>query len=930
MDMHEQANATEANAVSPFANVKRQVREGRSGINPRASFRDALLQQLDSDPEKVWLTLVGAEGETQFCNRQLLERVGDYCAFFAAKNVRPGETVLIILRESLDLFASFLAGIVYGALPAYFAYPSPKQTTEDFVKSIENLVRHNRIRLVITYAEVDDVLSRECDAMLGGEGGFLGSVDATSVPTVGSIALPRASTEAFLQFSSGTTGAKKGVRISAASLFRQIDAYLPHVRFDERSRIVSWLPHYHDMGLIACMMIPVLEGVPIVMMSPFEWVRRPAMLLEAVARFRGTHVWLPNFALGHMTKSVPTNSLRNIDLSSLEQIVLCSEPVLKETVAAFSAKFASCGLAGSAMRVCYAMAENTFAMAATGDEPLRYVEVDRDAFQKRGEVELRSGGRAVTSVGRPLANIEIRCVDEQGVALPEGRVGEVQILSDCMLDNYHNNAEATTAALDGEWFKTGDLGFLHDGELYITGRKKDLIIVGGENIYPHDVQLVLNEQAGFIPGRNVVFGVDDERVGTQRIVVLAEVEPDYLSTETTELKTTLLNSLNVSVSTIVLLPPRTLKKSTAGKISNFTNKHAFLAGEYEHLTAAPITAAPITEVSADSRSELSAAAVVDVIRGVLPPDVARSVQGDTRLLTSGIVDSFGFADLVLSLESHFQCSIPQSLWTAAHFDSPQQILRMLSMVCGSDFEKPAERRLDEAAHAEWEASRRKLKSPSTGAASKGGWWEWLINQNPLRASWCYRLLLRAAGVHVGKNVTFLGRIHVKIRGQASNIRIGDGVILGDRVDLRNRENGRIEIGERAYLDQNVRLVAAREGCIELGFGAEIGANTVCNSGGETRIGEFTLIASNVNINASSHGSTSSAFIKSQAHQHGRISIGDDVWIGSGASILMNTTIDDGAIVSSNSLVSGEVPAMAICAGVPAKVIQYRLPASRGA
>jgi acyl-CoA synthetase (AMP-forming)/AMP-acid ligase II len=165
--------------------------------------------------------------------------------------------------------------------------------------------------------------------------------------------------------------------------------------------------------------------------------------------------------------------------------------------------------------------------------------------------------------------------------LPDGRVGEVMIRSNCMLDSYHNNWEETQKAIIDGWFKTGDLGFLHEGELYITGRSKDMLIIGGENIYPQDIEAILNSKDYLIPGRNVVFGVENPKTGTERIVILAEATPEHLHVDLVPLRTEILNALGVSISRIALVPHMSLLKGTAGKISRYLNKQAYLAGKGE-------------------------------------------------------------------------------------------------------------------------------------------------------------------------------------------------------------------------------------------------------------------------------------------------------------------------------------------------------------
>jgi acetyltransferase-like isoleucine patch superfamily enzyme len=214
------------------------------------------------------------------------------------------------------------------------------------------------------------------------------------------------------------------------------------------------------------------------------------------------------------------------------------------------------------------------------------------------------------------------------------------------------------------------------------------------------------------------------------------------------------------------------------------------------------------------------------------------------------------------------------------------------------------------------------QSPSS-ASFTPGWKEVFINNFPFPKSKLFIYLLRAFGMRIGNNVKIMGRINVKIRGKFENILIGNDVVIASKVDLRNRENGIIEICDRAYLDENVRIVAARNGSVKVDVGAELGANTIINSGGDTYIGKYSLLAGFININSSSHGTEAARFIKDQPHQHGSVSIGDDVWIGSYAAVLMNSKIGNGAVIGSHSVVIGDIPDFGIAVGVPAKVIKFR-------
>jgi len=310
----------------------------------------------------------------------------------------------------------------------------------------------------------------------------------------------------FLQFSSGTTGLKKGVAVSAKALLWQVDTYADRIGLREGDRIASWLPLYHDMGLIACFFLPLLRGVPLVAMSPFEWVAHPEMLLDAVTRHRASLAWLPNFAYNLL--AARAGAAAGADLSSLRALINCSEPVLESSHRLFLERFAPVGLRREALASCYALAENTFAVTSGGIErPLA--------------TETRDG-RVLVSSGRALPETAIRVLDPHGSPLAEGEMGEIAIATPCLFSGYVGNPQETAASLKAGWFHTGDLGFLRDGELFVAGRIKDLLIIGGRNFYPQDVEALVDEVPGVIPGRCVALGVDDAALGTQVLVVIAE------------------------------------------------------------------------------------------------------------------------------------------------------------------------------------------------------------------------------------------------------------------------------------------------------------------------------------------------------------------------------------------------------------------------
>ncbi|TLM80401.1 MAG: fatty acyl-AMP ligase, partial [Actinobacteria bacterium] len=334
-----------------------------------------------------------------------------------------------------------------------------------------------------------------------------------------------------LQHSSGTTGLQKGVALSHRAVLRQLEVYAGALHIDPASDvIVSWLPLYHDMGLIASFLLPLLLGVKLVLMSPFDWVRAPYRLLQSISAHRGTLTWLPNFAYNFCAQKIRDRDLLGVDLSCLRAVINCSEPCRAESHAAFAERFAGYGLHPAALMTCYAMAENVFAVTQAGlDGPVTLDVIDRDALQIERVARPAPGdGRAAVTMvsnGRPLANVAVRIVDAGGADLPERAVGEIALRSDCMLSEYYHRPDATEQAfLPGGWYRTGDLGYLAGGELYVSGRMKDLIIVGGKNIYPQDIEAAASQVPGVHPGRVVAFGLFDEAAGTEEVALVAEVD----------------------------------------------------------------------------------------------------------------------------------------------------------------------------------------------------------------------------------------------------------------------------------------------------------------------------------------------------------------------------------------------------------------------
>jgi len=388
----------------------------------------------------------------------------------------------------------------------------------------------------------------------------------------------------LLQHSSGTTGLQKGVALSHRAVLNQLSAYGPTIRMTPADVVVSWLPLYHDMGLIAGFLMPILLRAKLVLMSPFDWVRAPQRLLQAVSAHRGTLSWLPNFAYNFCARKIRDRDLEGVDLSTWRAVINCSEPMRWSSHEAFRERFQAYGLRPEALATCYAMAENVFAVTQGGiDSPVTVDEVHRESLLSRGRAEPAPGDDLAVkmlSAGVPIPNTSVRVVDEGGRDLPERQIGEIVLQGDCLLTGYFRRDDLTENAFLEGWYRTGDLGYLADGELYVTGRKKELIIVGGKNIYPQDLEALAEEVEGVHPGRVVAFGVFNEELGTEDVVVVAEADgndPSDRKRIAREIRDAIARGSDVNARYVEVVDRGWLLKTSSGKNARRANREKYLS-----------------------------------------------------------------------------------------------------------------------------------------------------------------------------------------------------------------------------------------------------------------------------------------------------------------------------------------------------------------
>jgi acyl-CoA synthetase (AMP-forming)/AMP-acid ligase II len=554
---------------------------------------DALRAHWEARPEQPAIHLLRAkQPDAALTYRDLIGASAGVAARLAQAGIGRGDVVAIILQHGETLVAAFWGAILHGAVPSILPFLTEKLSPEKYRRDLAALFAITCPAAILTYAEFGEE-ARRAIAEAPADAARPVVIDLTSVEpsppdwhALGGVAAG-ADDIALLQHSSGSTGLQKGVALSHRAIFNQLESYSLAIRLAPATDVIaSWLPLYHDMGLIASFVMPVALGVPLVLLSPFDWVRAPARLLQAIAAYRATLCWLPNFAYNFTATRVRDRDLAGLDLSSMRAFVNCSEPMRAASHRMFADRFSSIGVRPEMLTTCYAMAENVFAVTQGGIEAPVLIDcpLARDLRESR-HARLPEPGEdgdtvEMLSAGRPIAGVEIRIVNSAGAPLAERHIGEICLRSNSMLTGYYHRDDATQSSIRDGWFFTGDYGYQAGEELFVTGRKKDLIIVGGKNVYPQDIELLVEEVEGTRPGRVVAFGLFDEAAGTEEIAVVAEtdvIDEEALGQLREDIRRTIAQRSDVVARIIELVPPRWLLKTSSGKVARTANREKYLA-----------------------------------------------------------------------------------------------------------------------------------------------------------------------------------------------------------------------------------------------------------------------------------------------------------------------------------------------------------------
>jgi len=556
------------------------------------TFPERLKALHSRTPDRVALTLqFSGLDDLPLTYDQLVHGASTYERTLEHEGIQPGEVVVLILQHGENLVYAFWGAILHGAIPSIMPFLTEKLSPERYKADLSALISVTKPAAIVTYPEFEG----EVRAALQEGDSVRSVIVADHIKSQADIDF--ASLKGFqrksedivlLQHSSGTTGLQKGVALSHQAVFNQLDSYGNSLAITENDVIVSWLPLYHDMGLIAGFLMAILSGTPLVIMSPFDWVRAPYRLLQSISKYHGTLIWFPNFAYNFCAQKIRDRHIEGVDLSSLRAVINCSEPVRWESHVAFYERFKNHGLKLEMLQTSYAMAENVFGVTQSklGSVPVVH-EIDRESFMVERIAKYPFDGRPsmkMMSSGQPLENVKVKVVDEGGNDLPERVIGELVIQSDCMLTGYFNRPDLTEKAFRDGWYLTGDYGYISNGEIFVSGRKKDMIIVGGKNIYPQDLEALTYEVAGVHAGRSVAFGMFDETQGTEDVVVIAEVDSEDVEEQqkiADIIRLHVTKNSAIALRYVKVVGPKWILKTSSGKTARSANKEKFLLGLQE-------------------------------------------------------------------------------------------------------------------------------------------------------------------------------------------------------------------------------------------------------------------------------------------------------------------------------------------------------------
>lgn len=550
---------------------------------------DILEWHADHQAGKVHVLLIDEqhrEHEIRYCD--LLDEAKAVAAALLQRGLLPKQTVALMLPTSRDYLACFFGVLFAGAIPVPIYPPARLSLIQDQLRRQHHILSNSATVFIVTVAEAKP-FARMLQAKLPG---LMAILTPAELKSSTGLLRYRASRDdiAFIQYTSGSTGDPKGVTLTHANLLSNIRALGEASRVNPNDIFVSWLPLYHDMGLIGAWLGSLYHGIPLVLMSPMTFLAQPSIWLEQLSRHRGTISAAPNFAYELCLRHVTDALLLSLDLSSWRLALNGSEPVSAATLAAFAKRFEGCGFRYRAMTPVYGLAECAVGLSfPVLEADPRIDSISRHVLAKEGKAVRSPDADAdtikVPSCGPALPGHQIRVVDEAGFELPSRCVGRLEFRGASATDGYYRNPKATASLFHDGWLDSGDYAYLAEGEVYIVGRIKDLIKRGGRNLYPYDLEQAVSHVHGIRKGGVAVFGSNDPEHGGERLVIVAET--DIRDTKLQASMRRAVHEASIDIigeppDDVVFVPHHWVLRTSSGKIRRLACKAAYEEGRVAH------------------------------------------------------------------------------------------------------------------------------------------------------------------------------------------------------------------------------------------------------------------------------------------------------------------------------------------------------------
>lgn len=557
-----------------------QALEGAASADPSRGFRfvsDAGVPGFGDSKD------VGVS-EASFSFAAIERASARYGGALQALGLAKGDRVALILPSNEDFILCFFGAMRAGIVPVPIYPPLGLGQLQGYLDNTRHVVAKSGAKALVTTAQIKRLLGTvqeacpSLDAVVAVEA-IRESHEPLRAQTI------RPSDLAFLQFTSGSTSRPKGVALTHDNLIANTrNIHTAGLRCDDHDVGISWLPLYHDMGLIGMVLAPLELKIPVVFLPPLLFLKRPVTWLQAITRHKGTISFGPNFAYALATKRVRERELEGLDLASWRVAGCGAEPIRPETLEAFADTFAKVGFDRRALLPAYGMAESTLAVCFTKlGEGMKTRSVDADVLFAEGRATpAREGDDKALRLVSCGAAFEGHAIGvfaesdaESASPLPDGQVGEVRLRGPSVMTSYWEDSEKTREAFAGGWLKTGDMGLLDAGELYICGRSKELIIVNGRNYYPQDIEWEASKVAGVRKGNVIAFGAQGTSGDRERVVVAFEVQDATVSPEQwkahgqslgLKVQKAVQEGLGLTLDDVVPLQPGALPKTSSGKL----------------------------------------------------------------------------------------------------------------------------------------------------------------------------------------------------------------------------------------------------------------------------------------------------------------------------------------------------------------------------